>query len=80
MFAARRGRIDARNAAIANRLGLADRVSYWNVKADPLHHELLERAWNPKRKAFTAAFGILVTQVGYSTGNVFHVSGGVVMA
>lgn len=46
-----------RLAAIANRLGLADRVSYWNAKADPLHRELLERAWNPKRKAFTAAFG-----------------------
>ncbi len=46
-----------RLSAIANRLGLQDRVSYWNAKADPLHHELLERAWNPKRKAFTAAFG-----------------------
>jgi GH15 family glucan-1,4-alpha-glucosidase len=46
-----------RLAAIANRLGLQDRVGYWNTKADKLHHELLERAWNPKRKAFTAAFG-----------------------
>jgi GH15 family glucan-1,4-alpha-glucosidase len=46
-----------RLAAIANRLGLADRVAYWTGKADPLHRELLERAWNPKRQAFTAAFG-----------------------
>jgi len=46
-----------RLAAIANRLGLQDRVGYWNAKADKMHEELLERAWNPKRKSFTAAFG-----------------------
>jgi GH15 family glucan-1,4-alpha-glucosidase len=46
-----------RLGAIANRLGLPERVSYWNAKADALHSELLERAWNPKRQAFTAAFG-----------------------
>ncbi|MCC6888686.1 MAG: glycoside hydrolase family 15 protein [Hyphomicrobiales bacterium] len=44
-------------AAIANRLGLHDRAAYWNSVAEPLHHALLEGAWNPKRKAFTAAFG-----------------------
>src|SRR5581483_578795 len=37
-----------RLGAIANRLGLVDRVGYWNAKADALHRELLERAWNPK--------------------------------
>jgi GH15 family glucan-1,4-alpha-glucosidase len=47
----------SRLAAIADRLGLAERVGYWNAKADALHRELLERAWNPKRQAFTAAFG-----------------------
>jgi GH15 family glucan-1,4-alpha-glucosidase len=46
-----------RLAAIANRLGLAERAAYWNSVADPMHHALLEGAWNPKRAAFTAAFG-----------------------
>jgi len=46
-----------RLAAIANRLGLPDRAKFWDGLADPIHKELLERAWNPKRKAFTAAFG-----------------------
>lgn len=46
-----------RLAAIATRLGLHDRAAYWNSVADPIHAELLERAWNPKREAFTAAFG-----------------------
>ena len=46
-----------RLAAIATRLGLPDRAAHWNAIADPMHEALLERAWNPKRKAFTAAFG-----------------------
>jgi GH15 family glucan-1,4-alpha-glucosidase len=46
-----------RLAAIATRLGLDDRAAHWNAIADPIHGELLERAWNPKRQAFTAAFG-----------------------
>jgi GH15 family glucan-1,4-alpha-glucosidase len=46
-----------RLAAIASRLGLDDRAHYWNAIADPLHAELLDRAWNEKRGAFTAAFG-----------------------
>ncbi len=46
-----------RLASIAARLGLSDRAAYWNSVADPIHAELLERAWNPKREAFTAAFG-----------------------
>ncbi|HEU4804675.1 MAG TPA: glycoside hydrolase family 15 protein [Nitrobacter sp.] len=46
-----------RLAAIAERLGLPERAAHWNAVADPLHAELLDRAWNPKREAFTAAFG-----------------------
>jgi len=46
-----------RLAAIASRLGLPERATHWDGLADPILEELLERAWNPKRKAFTAAFG-----------------------
>ncbi len=46
-----------RLAAIATRLGLADRAKYWNSVAEPIHEVLLDRAWNEKRGAFTAAFG-----------------------
>ena len=46
-----------RLASIAARLGLTDRAAYWNSVADPIQQELLEKAWNPKREAFTAAFG-----------------------
>ncbi|MEH6952078.1 glycoside hydrolase family 15 protein [Nitrobacter sp. NHB1] len=46
-----------RLAAIAERLGLPERAAHWNAVADPLHAELIDRAWNPKREAFTAAFG-----------------------
>jgi GH15 family glucan-1,4-alpha-glucosidase len=46
-----------RLAAIAARIGLDDRAKYWNSVADPIHAVLLERAWNEKRGAFTAAFG-----------------------
>ena len=38
-------------------LGLQSRAKYWNGLAEPMHAELLERSWNPKRGAFTAAFG-----------------------
>ena len=41
--------------AIAAHLGLADRAHYWGGIATKLGDELLARAWNPKRKAFTAA-------------------------
>src|SRR6516225_9083840 len=46
-----------RLAAIAMRLGLEQRAKYGNGIAEPLRAELLERAWNQKRGAFTAAFG-----------------------
>ena len=46
-----------RLAAIATRLNLHDRATYWNEQADKLQVALLEQSWNPKRKAFTAALG-----------------------
>ncbi len=47
----------SRVAAIANHLGLADRAAHWNKIADMVQQIILERAWNPKRKAFCAALG-----------------------
>lgn len=41
---------------IARQLGLKDRGEYWGKAAKKIADELLERAWNPKRKAFVAAF------------------------
>ena len=46
-----------RLAAIASRLGLPESAAHWNGMAGPILKELLDRAWNPQRKAFTAAFG-----------------------
>ena len=34
-----------------------DRTAGYQLSAEPLHTELLDRAWNEKRGAFTAAFG-----------------------
>ncbi len=47
----------SRLAAIASRLGFADRAQHWNAAADKIHGAILEGAWNQKRGAFTAAFG-----------------------
>ena len=44
-----------RLGAIAARLGFADRAAHWNAAADTIQTELLEKAWNSKRNAFTAA-------------------------
>jgi GH15 family glucan-1,4-alpha-glucosidase len=41
--------------AIAAHLGLADRAQYWGAIAAKLGDEILTRAWNPDRKAFTAS-------------------------
>ena len=46
-----------RLAAIAQRLGFVDRANHWNDVADRLHAAMMEKAWNEKRGAFTAAFG-----------------------
>ncbi len=43
--------------AIAEHLGLADRAAYWGEKARAIHHEMMTKGWNEKRKAFTVAFG-----------------------
>jgi GH15 family glucan-1,4-alpha-glucosidase len=46
-----------RLAAIAAHLDLPDRAAHWNAVADGIQERLLTEAWNPKRRAFTAAFG-----------------------
>jgi GH15 family glucan-1,4-alpha-glucosidase len=43
--------------AIAAHLGLDDRAAYWGERASKIQAEMLEKAWNPARNAFTAAFG-----------------------
>jgi GH15 family glucan-1,4-alpha-glucosidase len=35
---------------------LTERANYWSGIADGIGEEVLKRAWNPKRKAFSAAF------------------------
>ncbi|HEY4114263.1 MAG TPA: glycoside hydrolase family 15 protein [Rhizomicrobium sp.] len=45
----------SRVAAIAARLGLSDRAAHWTRIADDIQSAILERNWNPKRGAFTAA-------------------------
>jgi GH15 family glucan-1,4-alpha-glucosidase len=47
----------SRLGAIATRLNFADRASHWNDAAERLQATLLERAWNPKLKVFSAALG-----------------------
>jgi GH15 family glucan-1,4-alpha-glucosidase len=47
-----------RLGAIATHLGLKDRAAHWTKTADAMREELIERAWNPARGAFTAGFGL----------------------
>jgi GH15 family glucan-1,4-alpha-glucosidase len=47
----------SRLAAIARRLNFADRAQHWNAHAERLQAQILEQAWNPKLKAFTASPG-----------------------
>jgi GH15 family glucan-1,4-alpha-glucosidase len=42
--------------AIANHLKLPERASYWGGIAARIGEEVVKRAWNPKRKSFSAAF------------------------
>jgi GH15 family glucan-1,4-alpha-glucosidase len=42
--------------AIATHLKLPERASYWGGIAARIGEEVLKRAWNPKRKSFSAAF------------------------
>ena len=46
-----------RVAKIASHLGLSDREAHWRTQADTMRDGILERAWNPERRALTAAFG-----------------------
>ena len=48
----------SRLAAIASHLGLHRRAANWTEIADGCRATLLERAWNEKRGAFTAGFGV----------------------
>jgi GH15 family glucan-1,4-alpha-glucosidase len=45
-----------RLARIAQLLGLGERASHWNSAAEKIRAEILARAWNEKRGAFTGAF------------------------
>jgi GH15 family glucan-1,4-alpha-glucosidase len=42
--------------AIAQHLGIEDRAQYWRTVAGKIGAEVLQRAWNPKLKAFAGAF------------------------
>ena len=42
---------------IARRLGLADRVEYWEGHAHDIRERILREAWDPEREALTGALG-----------------------
>jgi GH15 family glucan-1,4-alpha-glucosidase len=46
-----------RLARIARWLKLDDRAAYWEQQAQQLRSTILERAWNPRVRAFTSSFG-----------------------
>ena len=46
-----------RLAKIAGRLGLPARAAHWRDCADRMHAAISERGWNPRKQAFTGAFG-----------------------
>jgi len=45
-----------RLSRIAFRLGLAERAAYWRIQAEKIHAVVCTRAWNDKKKSFTATF------------------------
>jgi GH15 family glucan-1,4-alpha-glucosidase len=47
-----------RLGAIAEHLGMKERAVYWTDIASRMQTSLIEQAWNEKRGAFTAGFGI----------------------
>jgi GH15 family glucan-1,4-alpha-glucosidase len=47
-----------RLGAIARHLGLSDRAAYWAGAAEAIQERLLKEAWNERRGAFTAGFGV----------------------
>ncbi|MEO0787000.1 MAG: glycoside hydrolase family 15 protein, partial [Pseudomonadota bacterium] len=58
---------------IAEHLGLDDRAALWRERADEMRGEILTRAWNEERQAFTGAFGgdaldgsvLLMAEIGF---------------
>ena len=46
-----------RLARIAGHLGLAERSTHWQARADQIRETILREAWNPKLNSFTAGFG-----------------------
>jgi GH15 family glucan-1,4-alpha-glucosidase len=46
-----------RLARIAGQLGLADRATHWQTRADRIRETILQRAWNPKLNSFVSSFG-----------------------
>jgi GH15 family glucan-1,4-alpha-glucosidase len=48
----------SRLGAIAAHLGMDERAAYWSDTANRMQSRLIEQAWNEKRGAFTAGFGI----------------------
>ena len=48
----------SRLGAIAAHLGMEERAAYWSDTANRMQSRLIEQAWNEKRGAFTAGFGI----------------------
>jgi GH15 family glucan-1,4-alpha-glucosidase len=42
--------------AIATHLNLSERATYWGEVANRIGEQVLKRAWNPRRKAFSGAF------------------------
>ena len=62
-----------RLAKIARALGLAERAAYWHDHARRMQAEILEKSWNPDRRAFAESFGgrdldasvLLMAEVGF---------------
>jgi GH15 family glucan-1,4-alpha-glucosidase len=42
---------------IASHLGLAERSTHWQTRADRIREAVLRQAWNPRLNSFTAGFG-----------------------
>ena len=46
-----------RLARIAGHLGLAERSTHWQARADHIRETILREGWNPRLNSFTAGFG-----------------------
>jgi GH15 family glucan-1,4-alpha-glucosidase len=64
-----------RLSRIAGKLGLRERATYWQIQAGRIHDNVCSRAWNDRKKTFTATFGgemldaslLLMHDVGFLT-------------